>query len=41
MIARQVLYCFIHSNSPFFVLDIFEIGSRELFAQAGFEPGSS
>jgi hypothetical protein len=27
-----------HSTSPFFVLDIFEIGSQELFAQAGFEP---
>jgi hypothetical protein len=26
-----------HSGSPFIVLDIFEMGSLELFAQAGFE----
>jgi hypothetical protein len=30
-----------HSTSPFFVMAIFEIGSHELFAQAGFEPRSS
>jgi hypothetical protein len=26
-----------HSTSPFFVLGFFEVGSHELFAQAGFE----
>jgi hypothetical protein len=30
-----------HSTSPIFVMDFFEIGSRELFARAGFEPRSS
>jgi hypothetical protein len=30
-----------HPASPFFVLDIFEIGSCELFALAGFKPQSS
>jgi hypothetical protein len=35
MLARQVLYHLSHSH---FVLNIFEIGSLELFAQAGFEP---
>jgi hypothetical protein len=30
-----------HSTSPFFVLGFFEIGSQELFAQAGFELRSS
>jgi hypothetical protein len=30
-----------HSTSPIFVVGIFEIGSHELFAQAGFEPQSS
>jgi hypothetical protein len=28
-------------HQPCFVLGIFEIGSRELFAQAGFKPRSS
>jgi hypothetical protein len=34
---------FSHSTSPFFVcvMDFFEIGSCELFAQADFEPQSS
>jgi hypothetical protein len=31
---RWLLY---HSTSPFFVLDMVEIGSLELFAWAGFE----
>jgi hypothetical protein len=33
--ARQALYHL--SHSLLFVLDIFKIGSLELFAQAGFE----
>jgi hypothetical protein len=28
-------------HQPFFVMGFFEIGSLKLFAQAGFEPGSS
>jgi hypothetical protein len=28
-------------TSPFFVMSFFEIGSRELFARAGFEPDPS
>jgi hypothetical protein len=28
-------------NQPFFVMNFFELGSFELFAQAGFEPQSS
>jgi hypothetical protein len=31
-------YTLIHSISLIFVMDSFEIGSHELFAQAGFEP---
>jgi hypothetical protein len=31
-------YILSHSTSPIFVLGIFEIGSCELFAGAGFEP---
>jgi hypothetical protein len=31
-------YTLSYSTSPFFVLGIFEIGSHELFAWAGFEP---
>jgi hypothetical protein len=31
-------YTLSHSTSPFFVLDVFKIGSCKLFAQAGFEP---
>jgi hypothetical protein len=27
-----------HSTSPVFVKGVFQIGSHELFAQAGFEP---
>jgi hypothetical protein len=30
-----------HFTSPAFVIGIFEIGSQELFAWAGFEPQSS
>jgi hypothetical protein len=30
-----------YSTSPFFVTCLFEIGSHELFAQAGIEPRSS
>jgi hypothetical protein len=30
-----------HSTSPFVVMGFFEIGSSELFAQAGFKPRSS
>jgi hypothetical protein len=37
-LARQVLYYLSHSTSPFFsVLNIFEIGSHELFAWAAFK----
>jgi hypothetical protein len=36
MLTRQALYCLNHSTSP--VLGIFNMGSRELFAWAGFEP---
>jgi hypothetical protein len=39
-LARQVLYHLSYSASPVFVLDVFEIGSCEPFAQAGFEPRS-
>jgi hypothetical protein len=31
-------YTLSHSTSPIFVMGFFEIGSRELFAQVGFEP---
>jgi hypothetical protein len=31
-------YTLNHSTSPFFVMGVFEIGSLELFDQAGFEP---
>jgi hypothetical protein len=34
-------YALSHSTSPFFVMGVFEIGSQELFAWAGFEPQSS
>jgi hypothetical protein len=34
-------YTLSYSTSPIFVMGFFEIGSRELFAQAGFEPPSS
>jgi hypothetical protein len=34
-------YTLNHSTSPFFVKGFFKIGSRELFAQGGFEPQSS
>jgi hypothetical protein len=34
----QVFYYLSHSPSPFFVLVILKTGSRELFAQADFEP---
>jgi hypothetical protein len=27
-----------HSSSPIFVIDVFEVGSLELFTHAGFEP---
>jgi hypothetical protein len=39
MLARQVLYHWSHSTSPFFVcvLGIFEIGSLKLFAYTGLE----
>jgi hypothetical protein len=39
MPAKQVLYHLSHSTSPVnvYVLDIFEIWSCKLFAQAGFE----
>jgi hypothetical protein len=38
----KVFYHFCHSASPFYsVLGIFEMGSQELFAQAGFELQSS
>jgi hypothetical protein len=30
-------YTLSHSTSPFFVIGVFKIGSRELFALAGFE----
>jgi hypothetical protein len=35
------VYTLSYSNSPFFVMGVFEIGSYKLFAQAGFEPRSS
>jgi hypothetical protein len=41
MLARQVLYHLRHSASHFCVGVIFEIGSEEVFAWAGFQPGSS
>jgi hypothetical protein len=31
-------YTLRHSTSPFFVMGFFDIGSGELFAQAGFKP---
>jgi hypothetical protein len=31
-------YILSHSTSPFFMMGVFEIGSCELFAWAGFEP---
>jgi hypothetical protein len=34
-------YTLSHSTNLYFVKGFFEIGSRELFAQAGFEPQSS
>jgi hypothetical protein len=37
MLAKQVLYCLSHTSSPF-ALVILEMGSLELFAQAGLEP---
>jgi hypothetical protein len=36
-----LVYVLSHSTSPFFVMGFFKIGSRKLFAQAGFESGSS
>jgi hypothetical protein len=36
-----MFYHLSHSASPVFVLGIFEIGSCELFAWAGFKPQSS
>jgi hypothetical protein len=36
-LGRQALYHLSHFTSPFFVGDIFEIGSFELFAWAGLE----
>jgi hypothetical protein len=41
MFAKQSLYPLKHSASPVFVLGVFEIGSLEFFAQAGFKPRSS
>jgi hypothetical protein len=38
LLGRQVLYHSSHSTSYFFVLGIFKIGSRELFAWTGLEP---
>jgi hypothetical protein len=35
------VYTLSHSTSPIFVMGVFEIGSRELFAWAGFECQSS
>jgi hypothetical protein len=35
--AKQVLYCLSHTSSPV----ILEMGSQELFAQAGLKPWSS
>jgi hypothetical protein len=35
------VYTLSHSTSSFFVKCFFEIGSHELFAQAGFEPRTS
>jgi hypothetical protein len=40
ILARQSLYHLSHSTSPFFVKGFFEMGFRELFASAGFEPQS-
>jgi hypothetical protein len=40
MLAQEI-YHLNHSASSFLVLVIFEIGSHELFAWAGFEPQSS
>jgi hypothetical protein len=37
-LARQVLLLLEPQPPPFFTLDIFKIGSQELFAGAGFEP---
>jgi hypothetical protein len=34
-------YILSYSTCPIFVMGIFEIGSHELFAWAGFEPGPS
>jgi hypothetical protein len=34
-------FTLIHSTSPIFVMDFFEIGSLQRFAQAGFKPQSS
>jgi hypothetical protein len=39
--ARQALYQFSYSTNPFFLLGIFEIGSWELFVQAGLKLLSS
>jgi hypothetical protein len=38
MLARQAFYHLGYSARTFFVLGIFEIGSSELFARAGFQP---
>jgi hypothetical protein len=34
-------YTFEPLQQPFFMMDFFEVGSLELFAQAGFKPQSS
>jgi hypothetical protein len=39
-LARQVLYYLSHSTSPFLCVLGTQIGSQELFGQAGFEPQS-
>jgi hypothetical protein len=41
MLARQELYHFSHSTSPFCVLGFFKIRSHKLFAWAGFKLQSS
>jgi hypothetical protein len=41
MLARQAFYYLSQLYQPFLVKDFSEIGSCELFAQAGFKPGSS
>jgi hypothetical protein len=36
--SQQVLYHFSHSIQPFFVLDILEVGTGELFARGNLAP---